>query len=203
MVHVFGGESISTPFVWGRTRGCGRQFQDFLAVHKLSTVRRKLSPSKTGFSTGSPQMEAGRRWLHACPGRAARKRAARKRQARPGGRRSAGLARRPAGPHARARPSRKGSVLARRSAGPDARAWPSPRGSARQTGDTPNCRHEFGQARRGQRVRQEIGRGAHAGRAACHRTERSRTTGAAPRAGPQGRRRPRDCAGQRKRPLHA
>jgi hypothetical protein len=59
-----------------------------------------------------------------------------------------GLARRPAGPYARARPSRKRSVLARRSAGPDARTWPSPRGSARQTGDTPNCRHEFGQARR-------------------------------------------------------
>ena len=53
--------------MWGRTRGFGKQFQDFLAVHKLSTVQRKLSPCKPGFSTGNPQIEPGWRWLQPFP----------------------------------------------------------------------------------------------------------------------------------------
>jgi hypothetical protein len=185
VVPVFGGESISTPFVWGRTRGCRRQFQDFLAVHKLSTVRRKLSPSKPRFSTGSPQMEAGQRWLHACPGRAARKRTARK--DRPG---------QVAGDR---RVSQETSRTVRTSSAKPQEVSASQEISrtrrtnlAKPEGVSPSDRrHAKLQARvrpspKGQRVRQEIGRGAHAGRAACDRTGRSRTTGAAPRAGPQG-----------------
>ena len=61
MVPVFGGESISTPFARGRTRGYNQQFQDLLAIHKLSTVKLKLSPCRPGFSTGSPQLRSDRR----------------------------------------------------------------------------------------------------------------------------------------------
>jgi len=39
----------------------------FFAVHKLSTVQRKLSPCKPGFSTGNPQIEPGWRWLQPFP----------------------------------------------------------------------------------------------------------------------------------------
>src|SRR5262249_45807266 len=55
MVPVFGGESISTPFARGRTRGYGQQFQDLLIIHKLSTVQLKLSPCSPGFPTGRPE----------------------------------------------------------------------------------------------------------------------------------------------------
>jgi hypothetical protein len=61
MVPVFSGESISTPFARGRTRGYGQQFQDLLIIHKLSTVQLKLSPCRPGFSTGSPQTGPDRR----------------------------------------------------------------------------------------------------------------------------------------------
>ena len=60
MVPVFGGERFLRPSCRASTRGCGQQFQNFLAVHKISTVQRELSPRWPGFSTGSPQVKADR-----------------------------------------------------------------------------------------------------------------------------------------------
>src|SRR4249920_3825006 len=63
VVPVFGGESISTPPRAGRTRGSGLQFQDFLAVHKLSTAGRKLSPCRPRILHRKSTAEATRRRL--------------------------------------------------------------------------------------------------------------------------------------------
>lgn len=52
---VSGGESFSTPLRQGRTRGFPQHFQDFLSIHKSSTINPVLSPAISRCPPHSPQ----------------------------------------------------------------------------------------------------------------------------------------------------
>jgi hypothetical protein len=177
--------------VWCRTRGSGKQFQDFLAVHKLSTVQQKLSPCKPGFSTGNPQIEPGWRWLQPFP-------PGRKHEISHVGRGSVGEAGdQPDG--AQGLGWTQGGWPVKREI--NRTAWTSPAG--RKAVGRPSRRSAWPRARarpsrRAQPIWHEISR-VRVGRAASDRSGRSRTVGRTARGDAAEATR----AGQRKRPLHA
>jgi hypothetical protein len=74
---VSGGESFSTPLRPGCTRGFPQHFQDFLSIHKSSTINPLLSPAISRCPPHSPQdgPQAGVREGRVTGGRPAQRRA--------------------------------------------------------------------------------------------------------------------------------